>query len=142
MINISKIINNKNLNKNLAYTIQQISTVYTLTKTIRSNIFNREQFIKTLVTKDILDNINNLLCNCTASPFPDPKQGHIVTGDISVFQNNKLRKLICKDSKYKEQSEIKNSLTKFSSDWCNKRESLSNALHNGWKSKVRWKSWK
>ena len=72
----------------------------------------------------------NLPCNCTTSPFTDPNHGHIVSGDIRIVQNNKLRKLLCKGPKYKEpvsinlsncKTEIKNSLTKFSSDWCNKK---------------------
>ena len=114
------------------YTIQlkQISTVYTLTKIIRSKIFNHKEFLKTLDTKDILDNMNNLPCNCTTSPFTDPNHGHIVSGDIRIVQNNKLRKLLCKGPKYREpvsinfsncKTERKNSLTKFSSDQCNKK---------------------
>ena len=71
MVNICKITNEKNLKKNLPTQfnkIEQVSTVYTLTKTIRSNIFNYKEFIKTLDTKDILENMNNLLFNCTTSP--------------------------------------------------------------------------
>ena len=80
--------------------------------------------------KDILDNMNNLPCNCTTSPFTDASHWHIVSGDICIVQNNKLRKLLCKGPKYREpvsinfsncKTEIKNSLTKFSSDWCNKK---------------------
>ena len=52
MINIRKIINDKNVKKNLP----------TQLKTIRSKIFNHKEFIKTLDTKDILDNMNNLPC--------------------------------------------------------------------------------
>ena len=130
MANISKIINDKNVKKSLPTQFnkkEQISTVYTLTKTIRSNIFNHKEFIKTLDTKDILDNMNNLLCNCTTSQFTDANHGH---GDIHIVQNNKLRKLLCKGPKYREpvsinfsncKTEIKNSLIKFSSDWCNKK---------------------
>ena len=80
---------------------EQISTVYILTKTIRSKIVNHKEFIKTLDTKDILDNMNSLPCNCT-SPFTDTNHGHIVTGDICIVQDNKLRKLLCKGPKYKE----------------------------------------
>ena len=63
MINISKIINDKNVKKNLPTQFnktEQISTVYTLTKTIASKIFNHIEFIKTLDTKDILGNMNNI----------------------------------------------------------------------------------
>ena len=99
MINISKIINDKNVKKSLPTQFnktEQISTVYTLTKTIRSKIFNHKEFIKTLDTKDILENMNNLPCNCTTSPFTDANHGHIVSGDIRIVPNNKLRKLLCK----------------------------------------------
>ena len=81
-----KIINDKNVKKNLLTKFnktEQISTAYTLTKTTRSKIFNHKELIKTLGTKDILDNMNNLPCNCTISPFTDPNHGHIVTGDIN-----------------------------------------------------------
>ena len=69
---------------------EQISTVYTLTKT-RSVLFNHKECIKTLDTQDILDNMNNLPCNCTTSSFTNPNHGHIVTGDICIVQNNKIK---------------------------------------------------
>ena len=95
----------KNVKKNLPTQFnktEQISTVYTLTKTIRSKIFNLKEFIETLDTKDILDNMNSLPCNCTASPFTDTNHGHIVAGDMRIVQDKKLRKLLCKGSKYRE----------------------------------------
>ena len=79
MINISNIINDKNLKKSLPTQFnktEQISIVYTLTKTIRSKIFNHKEFIKTLDTKDVLGNMSNLLCNHTTSAFADPKRRH------------------------------------------------------------------
>ena len=82
MINISKTINGKTVKKNLPTQFnrtEQISTVYTLIKTKRSKIFNHKEFLKTLDTKSILDNMNNLSCNGTASPFIDPDHGYIVT---------------------------------------------------------------
>ena len=64
------------------------------------------------------------------SPLTDPNHGRIESGDIRIVQNNKLRNLLRKGPKYREpvsinlsncKTEIKNSLTKFSSDWCNKK---------------------
>ena len=46
--------------------------------------------------------MNNLLGNCTISPFTDPNHTNIVTGDIRIVQSIKLRKLLCKGSKYRE----------------------------------------
>ena len=73
MINISKIKNDNTVKKNLPTQFnktKQISAVYTLTKTIRPKIFNHHEFKKTLDNKSILDNMNNLPCNCAA--FTDP----------------------------------------------------------------------
>ena len=72
MINISKIVNDKNLKKSLPTQVnktEQFSIVHTSTKTIRSKIFSHKQFIKTLHTKDILENMNNLRCICKTPPF-------------------------------------------------------------------------
>ena len=73
MINISKIKNDNSVKKNLPTQFnktKQISAVYTLTKTIRPKIFNHQEFKKILDNKSILDNMNNLPCNCAA--FTDP----------------------------------------------------------------------
>ena len=56
MINISKIINDRNVKKNVPLQFnktKQISTIYTLTKAIQSKIFIYKEFIKTLNTKYI-----------------------------------------------------------------------------------------
>ena len=129
MISITKIINDKNVKKNLPTQFnktEQITAVHTLTKTMQSKIFNHKEFIKTLDTEDILGNMNNLPFNSTTSPFADPNHEYIVTGEIRIVQNKKLKKLLCKGLEYRElvsinfsncKGEIKNSFTKFSSDW-------------------------
>ena len=98
MINVTKIINDKDVRKSYLQLnkTQQILTVHILIKAIRSKIFHHIKFIKTIDTKDILGNMNNLPCNCRTSPFTDPNHGHIVTIDIRIVQNNKFRKLLCK----------------------------------------------
>ena len=67
---------------------KQILTVHTLTKTIQSKVFNHKQFVRTLDTKNILENMKNLPCNYTASAFTDPNHRNIITGDIRIIQNN------------------------------------------------------
>ena len=57
MINTTKIINYKNVKKNLPTQFnktEQISPAHILTKAIRSKIFNHKEFIKILDPKDIL----------------------------------------------------------------------------------------
>ena len=87
MTNISKIINDKNVKKNVPTKFnknEKTSTVYTFTKTIQSRLLNHKGFTKTLDTKNILDNTNNLPCNCTTSQFTDPNLRHIVTGEMHI----------------------------------------------------------
>ena len=75
MMNISKIINDKNM-KNLPSQLnktEQISPVYTLKQyDIR---YLTMKNLKDIRTNNILDNMINLPCNCTASPFKDPNYG-------------------------------------------------------------------
>ena len=90
MINITKIINDKNVKKNLP-------TQFNKTKQILAvNALIKQYGVRylTIDTKDILYNMKNLPCNCTTSPLTDRNHGHIVTGDIRILQNNKLRKLL------------------------------------------------
>ena len=65
---------------------KQISTVYTLTKRIRSKTYNHKEFTRTLGdTKDILDNMNKLPCNGKALTT-DTNHGPIVTGDVGIVK--------------------------------------------------------
>ena len=93
MINITKIINNKNVKKNLP-------TQFNKTEQILAVNALKQYGVRylTIDTKDILYNMKNLPCNCTTSPLTDRNNEHIVTGDIRILQNNKLRKYY----KYKE----------------------------------------
>ena len=97
IINITKIINNKNVKKNLP-------TQFNKTEQILAVNALKQYGVRylTIDTKDILYNMKNLPCNCTTSPLTDRNNGHIVTGDIRILQNNKLRKYY----KYKEFASI------------------------------------
>ena len=64
-------------------------------------MFNHEDFIKTLDTKNILDNMKNVPYICITRPFTDPNHEHIASRDIRITQNNKLGKLQCKIYKYR-----------------------------------------
>ena len=64
--------------------------VYTLKPSIRSKIFNYKEFISNIT---VFDSVATYPCVCKDSPFVDWHHGHIVTGDLRIIQNNKLRKL-------------------------------------------------
>ena len=147
MVNIGRILNGKNVTDTLPSQFkktEKISVVYTLSNTIRSKIFNHKQFLNKLDTNSIIKQYNNLPCDCNNSPFKDPDHGHIVTGDLRIVQNNKLRKLLCKGPKYREpvpinwekcRSEIKTGLSAFSTEWCNK-EGVNTGSFKEWLSIV------
>ena len=68
------------------------------TPTIRSTILNYKQ--------TYLENtdLSNISCNCTSSNFIDPHHQHIVTGDLSIIENTKLRQLLSKGLNYRDQA--------------------------------------
>ena len=112
-----EIINDKNIKKILPTQFnkkEQISTINTLTKITRSKIFSHKEFTKVIDTKDILNNMINLPCNCITPPFTDLNDRHIVNGGIRIVQN--IVSINLSNSK----TEIKHSLKIFFSHWCNK----------------------
>ena len=108
----------------------KISTIYKLSNTIRSKIYNHKSFLQNLDTAEIIKKQNYLTCDCNDSPFKDPNHGHIATSDIRIVRNNKLRRLLCKGPKYKEpiptnwekcRSETKIGISTFYNNYCNKK---------------------
>ena len=55
------------------------------------------------------------------SPFKDKDHGHIITGDLRIVTNNKLRKIISKGPKYRLPMSIK---------WDQAKTSLINSINN------------
>ena len=88
---------------------------------------------------------NNLPpCDCHNSDFCDPNHKHIVTGDLRIISNDKLRKLFNKGPNFREKSTInynkcKKSVHKSLELSINKfaiRYKLSNDNFAAWKSKI------
>ena len=83
------------------------TVIYKLNAPIRSKIFN---YIDTVNNIDKNDNntygthINS--CECSASTFCDPNHGHIITGNLAIIKDNKLRKILSKGPNYREQNII------------------------------------
>ena len=73
---------------------------YTYTKHIANKIFN---FSSTLSDLDYHQFHNNpSQCECNTSSHLYQPYGHVITGDLSIIPNFKLRDLIAKGSKYRE----------------------------------------
>ena len=70
---------------------------YKYTRTISSNIFNRKSVVKELN----LDNgTKDMECS---SEFCYGPAGHVVTGDLRIIKDAKLRELVNKGPSYREQ---------------------------------------
>ena len=81
-----------------------------LSSPIRSSIMNYEQTVRSIHFDQDEDTnffINSetgppFLCSCSESNFCDPHHKHIVTGDLRIIENSKLRKLLTKGPNYRE----------------------------------------
>ena len=104
-INLQRIINLDDVVSTFPKKMKDMNPVivYTLKPSIRSKIFNYKEFISNIT---VYDSVATYPCFCNGSPFVDGDHGHIVTGDLRIIQNNKLRKLFVKGPKYREPSRI------------------------------------
>ena len=56
-----------------------------------------------MVVDDDVSFVRNLpSCECESSEFCDPHHQHVITGDLRVVSNQKLRKLLTKGPNYRE----------------------------------------
>ena len=74
--------------------------VYSLIDTIRSKIFDFNKLIRNLDVKAFAQNNSILPCSCEDSDFIDKDHQNILTGDLLIIKNSKLRKLFAKGPKH------------------------------------------
>jgi len=88
-----------------AYFIQQAAPIisYTYASTIASKIFNHR---KTLQHLNIDDPRLTPVCSCSSSPFNYNTIGHVITGNLAVATNDKLRNTLRTGPKYREPKHI------------------------------------
>ena len=147
LINLPRILNSakaKTALCNSDVNFPNPTVVYNLTSPIYHKIFNFRSFLKEVNVDEILTNFDNLPCDCENSPFKDNYHGHIVTGDLRIIKNNKLRKIICKGPKFREtkpisfeyaKNNISNGLNDCIRSWCDKKGIPEESLTE-WKNTV------
>ena len=116
---------------------------YTYTKTIANKIFN---FSSTLSDLDYHQFHNNASqCECNTSSHLYQPYGHVITGDLSITPNFKLRDLIAKGPKYREPCKVdwdKNlsllceAVDQYALQWA-KREIVELSVLSSWKEMVK-----
>ena len=79
--------------------------IYSLNQSIRSKIFNYNTFVKSLDLNNFVNDNDTVKCACKEfdSAFVNSDFGHIVTGDLNIVENGKLRNILSKGPKYREQ---------------------------------------
>ena len=100
---------------------------YQLTQPIRKHIFNYKETSEKFNSNTWKS--NSYTCNCKNSKFIDTDHGHVVTGDLKIVKNNKLRNLLRKGPNYREpnslnwtavRTSIKTGLTEHIKKWSQK----------------------
>ena len=114
---------------------------------IRSKILNYKETVSSLkiVVDEDVSFVENLpSCDCSNSEFSDPHHKHIVSGDLRIVSNPKLRKLLSKGPNYREpkmlnyrncrksiESSLSSAVEKFATKYDLSVEALSS-----WKAKI------
>ena len=76
---------------------------YKYTRTISSKIFNQKSVVKEL---DLDNGSKDMECSYSSSEFCYAPAGHVVTGDLKIIKDAKLRELVNKGPSYREQNNI------------------------------------
>ena len=127
------------------FTFKEAPTiVFKYGRTIRSRIFNYKKVFENFDVNRWRLERDSVNCNCANSDFIDADHGHVITGDLRIVKNGKLRKLLCKGPNFRENeminfdkvlNEIKIGLDDYMVNWC-KKEKMNKTCLEEWKSCV------
>ena len=107
------------------------------TKTIGGKSFNQKQVVQDL---NINISVSNILCDCHNSKYCYGPVGHVVTGDLNVIKDAKVRVLVEKGPAYREQNHIdwrvteklcRKTVAKYKHKWAYK-EKIDTRILNEW----------
>ena len=116
---------------------------YEYTNTIAGKILNFSSALSNLDIRDFLENPPD--CNCKSSAYCYPTHGHVITGDLTIIDNHKLKDLILKGPKYREPTKVNwvknksmifDAIDLYAKKWA-KREKEDLSLLSLWKEKVK-----
>ena len=77
---------------------------YEYTSTVASKVFNFSPALSNLNVSEYFSNPQT--CQCKESKFCYEPHGHVITGDLRVVENAKLRELVAKGPKYREPNRV------------------------------------
>ena len=77
---------------------------YEYTSTVASKLFNFSPTLSNLNVSEYFSNPQT--CQCKESKFCYEPHGHVITGDLRVIENAKLRELVAEGPKYREPNRV------------------------------------
>ena len=147
MVNLAAILNSADVINTIPSVAKKFTpptVVYTLNPPISTSIFNFNKFVGSLNVANFMQDDSILPCQCANSSFSDINHGHIISGDLRLIKNNKLRKLFAKGPKYREskfidwdsvQANLLESVKNCAETWCKKHKKNEKVLRI-WKTTV------
>ena len=106
-INVSKTFQMKDIIDCLPFNLQDHEnipvTTYKLTATIRNKVFNCKETVEPIELDEYLSINDDIYpCNGEDPEFCEPDHGHVITGDLRLIKNQKLRKLFTMGPTFRE----------------------------------------
>ena len=110
LINLNKIFKSKQSVDCLPAKLKQPDFVpivaYKLLPTIRNKILNYKDAVESIKIDGEVSFSSSGTCECKNSEFCDSHHGHIITGDLRLIGNKKLRSLLSKGPNFREPNTI------------------------------------
>ena len=144
MVNLPRILNTKCVRDAVPSCVQDASppiVSFKYTKTIAGRILNQKKVVEEL---DVNVGTSNMSCDCHTSKYCYSSAGHVVTGDLNIIRDAKLRALIQKGPSYREQNYVdwkvterlcREAVAKYKRKW-SRRERVDIRVLNEWECKV------
>ena len=113
--------------------------------TVASKLFNFAPALLNLNVSEYMYLSNPQTCQCKESKFCYEPYGHVITGDLRVTENAKLRELVAKGPKYREPSRVNwkatetmllESIDLYAKNW-SKREQVELKYLSEWKDQLK-----
>ena len=105
LINVSKLLNDVSLNNSrpsIPTKFESPMITYKLRSPISTKIFNFNKFVKSIDVNRVRHDDSDIPCDCNDSEYKDTHHNHIITGDLHIVRNDKLRDLFAKGPQFRE----------------------------------------
>ena len=111
LLRLPSIINDKDIITLLPSDLQNKESnpviTFCLENTIRNKVVNYKDTVNSIIVdEEVSFSLDTDSCDCSQSPYVDKDHKHIITGDLRIVENQKLRSLLSKGPNYREPKSI------------------------------------